>query len=107
MPKLKSLYAREIIDSRATPTVEVVAVLDSGDYGVASVPSGSSTGSYEAVELRDNDPARFLGKGVLKAVDNVNSVVAKQLVGQEFADTRELDAAVIKIDGTPNKSNLG
>lgn len=107
MPKVKSLYAREILDSRANPTVEVVFILDTGDYGVASVPSGSSTGTYESLELRDNDTGRFLGKGVLKAVDNVNSIIAKSIVGQEFADTRELDQALLKLDGTANKSKLG
>lgn len=107
MQKLKSLYAREILDSRANPTVEVVAILDTGDYGVASVPSGSSTGTYEAVELRDNDPGRFLGKGVQKAVDNVNSLIAKEIVGQEFADTSAIDTALIKLDGTSNKAKFG
>src|SRR3972149_3801647 len=85
MPKLSKLYAREILDSRATPTIEVVAIFDSGELGVASVPSGSSTGSNEALELRDNDPARYLGKGVLKAVGNVNGEIAQHLIGKDIS----------------------
>jgi enolase len=107
MPKLSKLYAHEILDSRANPTVEVVAILDSGDYGVASVPSGSSTGTYEAIELRDNDPARFLGKGVLQAVNHVNQEISSDLVGQDLESTTQVDEKLIKLDGTPNKSRLG
>jgi len=107
MPKITKLYAQEILDSRANPTIEVVAILDDGSYGVSSVPSGSSTGTYEAVELRDNDPGRFLGKGVLKAVNNVNQSIAGLLCGRDYSDITEIDHAMIKLDGTPNKSNLG
>lgn len=105
--KLKQLYAREILDSRSTPTVEVVAILDSGDFGVASVPSGSSTGSYEALELRDGDPNRFLGKGVQKAVNHVNQELSQLLVGQDIASVQAIDQAMIKADGTPTKSKFG
>ena len=84
MAKLSKLYAREILDSRADPTVEVVAILDSGDYGVASVPSGTSTGAYEAVELRDNDSSRYLGRGVLTAVGHVNTEISSALAGKEI-----------------------
>lgn len=105
--KLKQLYAREIIDSRSTPTIEVVAILETGEFGVASVPSGSSTGSYEALELRDGDPNRFLGKGVLKAVSFVNNEISKGLVGHDFQSIKELDDLLIKLDGTPTKSHLG
>ncbi len=107
MAKLNSLYAREILDSRATPTIEVVAILDTGDFGVASVPSGSSTGTYEALELRDNDPNRFLGKGVLQAVSHVNAEIAQNLVGSSVESVSAIDDLLIKLDGTPNKSRLG
>ncbi len=107
MPVLSKLLAREILDSRSNPTIEAVAVLDDGSFGVSSVPSGSSTGTAEAVEIRDNDPARYLGKGVLKAVATVNLEVAKSLVGQSFDSPQSLDSALIKLDGTPNKSHLG
>ncbi len=107
MAKLTKLYAREILDSRATPTIEVIAILDTGEYGVASIPSGSSTGSYEAVELRDNDPNRYLGKGVLKAVKNVNQEIAAALVGRDPQSVLQLDDQLIRLDGTPTKSRLG
>ena len=107
MAKLSKLYAREILDSRADPTVEVVAILDSGDYGVASVPSGTSTGAYEAVELRDNDPARYLGRGVLTAVGHVNTEISSALVGKEIQSVNDIDAQIIKLDGTPEKKRLG
>jgi enolase len=107
MSKLKQLYAHEIIDSRADPTLEVVAILDSGEYGVASVPSGTSTGTYEAVELRDNDPNRFLGQGVLKAAANVNTQIASKLIGPDFSTTSDVDRTLINLDGTPNKGRLG
>src|SRR3989304_3588053 len=107
MPKLSKLYAREILDSRATPTIEVVAIFDSGELGVASVPSGSSTGSNEALELRDNDPARYLGKGVLKAVGNVNGEIAQHLIGKDISSVSQVDDLLIRLDGTPTKSKLG
>lgn len=107
MAKLKSLYAREILDSRATPTIEVVAILEDGNFGVASVPSGTSTGTYEAHELRDNDPKRFLGQGVTKAASNVSGEIATKLIGVEIASVADLDSMLIKLDGTPNKSRLG
>ncbi|MEK9200812.1 MAG: phosphopyruvate hydratase [Patescibacteria group bacterium] len=105
--KLKQLYAREIIDSRANPTVEAVAILDTGEFGVASVPSGSSTGSYEALELRDGDPNRFLGNGVLKAVGFINNEIARELIGKDIESISHLDELLIKLDGTPTKSKLG
>jgi len=104
---IKQVYAYEIIDSRATPTVEAVVILDSGDYGVASVPSGTSTGTYEALELRDNDPNRYLGKGVLSAVSRVNTEIAQAISGKAFSGTGQLDDTLIKLDATPNKSRLG
>ncbi len=107
MAKITQVYAREILDSRSTPTVEVVVFLETGDYGVASVPSGASTGSAEAVELRDGDPNRFLGKGVLRAVGFVNQEIASKLVGQNFNSIKDIDDLLIKLDGTPNKSRLG
>lgn len=105
--KITQVYAREIIDSRANPTVEAAVFLESGDYGVASVPSGSSTGSYEAQEIRDNDPNRYLGKGVLNAVGHVNNEIAHALVGQQYDSPFQVDAALIALDGTPTKSKLG
>jgi enolase len=107
MPKLAKLYSREILDSRATPTIEVVAILDSGEFGVSSVPSGSSTGSYEAVEIRDEDASRYLGKGVLKPVGMINQELAGYLIGKELESTAHLDEMMIKLDGTPTKSRLG
>ena len=99
--------AREILDSRGNPTIEVDVVLDDGSVGRAAVPSGASTGAHEAVELRDGDPARFGGKGVLKAVDNVIETIAPALEGEDAADQAAIDAALIALDGTPNKGNLG
>lgn len=107
MPKITRILAREILDSRSTPTIETIVALDNGIYGVASVPSGASTGKSEDFELRDDDPSRYLGKGVLKAVKNVNSQIASKLIGMEITDQNELDQAMIKLDGTTNKSNLG
>lgn len=107
MSKIKSLYAREILDSRATPTIEAVVILEDGNFGVSSVPSGSSTGSHEAHELRDGDPNRYLGNGVLKAVGNINGEIASRLVGMEFNTVADIDNELIKIDNTPNKSRLG
>jgi enolase len=106
MIKIKSIHAREILDSRGNPTVEVDMTLDDGSFGRASAPSGASTGSHEAVELRDNDTKRYGGKGVLKAVSNINTTIAKSIVGLEF-DQRSLDNKLIALDNTKDKSNLG
>lgn len=105
MPKIAKIIAREILDSRGNPTVEVDLILKDGAFGRAAVPSGASTGSHEAVELRDGDK-RYMGKGVLKAVSNVNTTLRKALVGKEF-DQRSLDAKMIELDGTLNKGRLG
>ncbi|MBI4311250.1 MAG: phosphopyruvate hydratase [Chloroflexi bacterium] len=107
MPKIASLHAREILDSRGTPTVEVTAVLDDGASGSAAVPSGASTGSHEAVELRDGDKQRYGGKGVLKAVGNVNGPIASALKGMATDGQATVDHRLIELDGTPNKGNLG
>ena len=104
--KITKVHAREILDSRGNPTVEVDLTLDGGAFGRAAVPSGASTGEREALELRDGDKARYGGKGVRKAVANVNGEIAKALVGREF-DQRSLDRAMIALDGTPTKSRLG
>jgi enolase len=107
MPQISSLSAREILDSRGNPTVEVDVSLEDGSFGRAAVPSGASTGAHEAVELRDNDPERFDGKGVLRAVDNTNEVLAPSLIGSEALDQRGIDATMIEIDGSPAKGRLG
>ena len=104
---IKQVKAREIIDSRGNPTVEVDVILDDGTLGRAAVPSGASTGVNEALELRDGDPKRYLGKGVTKAVNNVNKVIAPKLVGLCACDQRGIDALMLKLDGTPTKSKLG
>lgn len=101
------VYAREVLDSRSNPTVEVEVELEDGTVGRAIVPSGASTGEYEAVELRDGDKERYLGKGVLKAVDNVNNIIAPELIGMNALDQASIDEALIEIDGTDNKGNLG
>ncbi len=101
------IKAREILDSRGNPTIEVEALLDDGSFGRAAVPSGASTGVNEALELRDGDPDRFMGKGVLKAVANVNGPIANEVIGMDALDQRALDQAMIDLDGTPNKANLG
>ena len=106
MQKIKSVHAREILDSRGNPTVEVELTLSDGSFGRASVPSGASTGSHEAVELRDGDKGRYDGKGVLKAVQNVNTVIASAIQGKDF-DQHSLDKTLIVLDGTKNKSKLG
>lgn len=103
---IKDIKAREILDSRGNPTVEVDVFLDDGSMGRASVPSGASTGSNEALELRDGEK-RYLGKGVLKAVRNVNTIIRKELVGRNASDLRNIDDLLIDLDGTPNKSKLG
>ena len=107
MSKIKDIKAREILDSRGNPTVEVDVLLESGAKGRAAVPSGASTGSKEALELRDNDPKRYQGKGVLKAVNNVNTIIKKSLIGLESSNQRQIDETMIKLDGTENKTNLG
>jgi enolase len=104
---IEEIVAREILDSRGNPTVEVEVTLLDGSWGRAAVPSGASTGVHEALELRDGDKARYLGKGVLKAVENVNFEIADTLVGWDAIDQRAIDAALIELDGTPNKSKLG
>lgn len=105
--KINKIYAREILDSRGTPTVEAEVVLDCGCRGVASVPSGASTGEHEAIELRDGDPHRYFGKGVLKAVSNVNDVIAPELIGMNVLEQTAIDRMMIGLDGTQNKSHLG
>ena len=107
MSRIADIQGREIIDSRGNPTVEADVVLDSGVMGRAAVPSGASTGTREAVELRDGDPKRYLGKGVLHAVANVNGAIRAALVGRDAQDQRGLDARMIELDGTENKSHLG
>ncbi len=105
--KIEKIHAREILDSRGNPTVEVEVTLENGVMGRASVPSGASTGENEALELRDGDKGRFLGKGVLKAVANVNDIIAPALKGWDVFDQRGLDYKMLEIDGTPTKSKLG
>ena len=107
MSQIDRIHAREILDSRGNPTVEADVMLTSGERGRAAVPSGASTGEHEAVELRDNDAARYSGKGVLKAVANVNEVIAKELKGMDVSDQRGIDDRLIQLDATPNKSRLG
>jgi enolase len=104
---IKDVWAREILDSRGNPTIEVDVQLEDGTLGRAAVPSGASTGENEAVELRDGDKARFLGKGVLKAVENVNTVIADEVTGFEATDQIGIDKLMIQLDGTPTKSKLG
>ena len=107
MPAIIDVYAREVLDSRGNPTVEVELTTESGAFGRAIVPSGASTGEREALELRDGDKSRFLGKGVLKAVANVNDVIAPAVVGLDVTDQRLVDKVMLDLDGTPTKSNLG
>ncbi len=107
MSEIVGVHAREVLDSRGNPTVEVEVLLESGATGRAIVPSGASTGEREALELRDGEKDRYLGKGVLKAVDNVNSIIAKELIGMESQNQREIDYLLIELDGTENKSKLG
>ena len=107
MATVKSIMAREILDSRGNPTIEVEAVLSDGTVGTAAVPSGASTGKYEAVELRDGDKARFNGLGVLKAVNNVNGEIAAAIAGISADEQEAIDRRMIALDGTPNKSRLG
>lgn len=107
MATIIDIYAREILDSRGNPTVEVEVVLDDGTFEKAAVPSGASTGAHEAVELRDGDKSRYGGKGVLKAVENVNDIIADAIIGMDPAEQVAIDSAMIELDGTPNKSRLG
>jgi len=107
MPTITDIYAREVLDSRGNPTVEVEVLTESGAFGRALVPSGASTGEYEAVELRDGDKSRYLGKGVLKAVENVNDIIAPEIIGFYVMDQVAIDKAMIELDGTPNKGKLG
>ncbi|OHD10280.1 phosphopyruvate hydratase [Sphingopyxis sp. RIFCSPHIGHO2_12_FULL_65_19] len=107
MTAIIDIHGREILDSRGNPTVEVDVLLEDGSFGRAAVPSGASTGAHEAVELRDGDKSRYLGKGVIKAVAAVNGDIAEALIGLDAEDQRELDMAMIDLDGTPNKSRLG
>ena len=107
MSFIHAIVARQILDSRGNPTIEVDVVTDQGILGRAAVPSGASTGMHEAVELRDNDKSQYLGKGVLKAVNNVNTVIAERLKGMYIFDQNGIDAAMIELDGSPNKGNLG
>ncbi len=107
MSTIEYVEAREILDSRGNPTVEVDVVLEDGSFGRAAVPSGASTGEHEAVELRDGDPERFKGKGVLKAVENVNNVIAAEIEGLDALDQVDIDTTLIELDGTENKAKLG
>ena len=107
MTEIQDIKAREILDSRGNPTVEVDVILKNGIIGRASVPSGASTGSKEALELRDEDPNRYQGKGVLKAVNNVNTLIRANLIGRDVLDFKAIDELMIKLDGTDNKSSLG
>lgn len=107
MSEIIDILAREILDSRGNPTLEVDVLLEDGSLGRAAVPSGASTGAFEAVELRDGDPNRYLGKGVLQAVDNVNEKIAPELVGLDATEQTAIDMVMLELDGTPNKGSLG
>ena len=107
MSIITDVYAREVLDSRGNPTIEVEVYTESGAFGRGMVPSGASTGEYEAVELRDGDKARYSGKGVQKAVDNVNNIIAEAIIGYDVRDQMAIDQAMIALDGTPNKGKLG
>lgn len=107
MTIINDIHAREILDSRGNPTIEVEVWTESGGYGLAAVPSGASTGAFEAVELRDGDKSRYLGKGVLKAVENVNELIAPELIGMDAANQIVIDQIMIELDGTKNKGKLG
>ena len=107
MSKIKEVRAEEILDSRGNPTVKVKVKLESGAEGAASVPSGASTGTYEALELRDGNVSRYNGKGVLKAVENVNAKINQAIIGMEAGEQKKIDRAMIELDGAENKSNLG
>jgi enolase len=107
MSSIYHIQARQILDSRGNPTVEADVFTEDGGFGRAAVPSGASTGIHEAVELRDGNKSEYLGKGVLKAVDNVNNIIAEALEGMEVTSQNEIDSAMLELDGTPNKSKLG
>ncbi|MCY8815065.1 phosphopyruvate hydratase, partial [Bacillus atrophaeus] len=107
MPYIVDVYAREVLDSRGNPTVEVEVYTESGAFGRALVPSGASTGEYEAVELRDGDKDRYLGKGVLTAVNNVNEIISPELLGFDVTEQNAIDQLLIELDGTENKGKLG
>ena len=107
MSYIEDVVAREVLDSRGNPTVEVEVLLEDGSIGRAIVPSGASTGVHEAVELRDGDKSRYLGKGTLKAVENVNDIIAEKILGWDAFDQVGLDKTLIELDGTPNKGKLG
>ncbi|MGO0063508.1 phosphopyruvate hydratase [Brevibacillus fluminis] len=107
MTMITDVYAREVMDSRGNPTVEVEVYLEDGSLGRAAVPSGASTGAYEAVELRDGDKSRYLGKGVLQAVKNVNEIIAEEIIGMDVFDQVGIDMTMLQLDGTPNKAKLG
>jgi len=107
MATIKTIHAREILDSRGNPTIEVKVELSDGTMGIAAVPSGASTGKYEAIELRDNDKSRYNGMGVLKAINNINQSIAKAIIGMNANDQIAVDQAMIDLDGSPNKSKLG
>ncbi|MBR6014841.1 MAG: phosphopyruvate hydratase, partial [Firmicutes bacterium] len=107
MSYIEDVWAREVLDSRGNPTVEVEIVLEDGSEGRAMVPSGASTGVHEAVELRDGDKSRYLGKGTQKAVDNVNEIISDEIIGWDVFDQVGLDEMLIELDGTPNKGKLG
>ena len=107
MSKIVDVFSRQIMDSRGNPTVEVDVYLESGAFGRAAVPSGASTGEHEAMELRDGDKSKYLGKGVTKAVANVNDILADAVLGMEAVEQRAIDEKMIAVDGTENKSKLG
>ena len=107
MSIIKNIKGREILDSRGNPTIEVEVWTESGGYGRAGVPSGASTGAFEAVELRDGDKSRYLGKGVQTAVDNVNNIIAPELIGRDSTEQVLIDKILMSMDGTDNKGNLG
>src|SRR5437764_3952475 len=107
MSTIADIRARQILDSRGNPTVEVDVFTDTGYMGRAAVPSGASTGAHEAVELRDGDKKRYLGRGVLKAVENINETILPRIHGMEASEQAALDAALLDLDGTPNKGKLG
>src|SRR5512137_2483185 len=104
---IELITGQEILDSRGNPTVEVEVILADGSWGRAAVPSGASTGVHEALEMRDGDKGRYLGKGVSKAVDNVNNEIADELVGWDAVEQKSIDQTLIELDGTPNKARLG
>ena len=104
---ITDIHAREIIDSRGNPTIEVDVELEAGIFGRAAVPSGASTGEHEAVELRDGDKSRYLGKGVLKAIENIYELIIPELIGHDACDQTVIDRIMLDLDGTPNKSKLG